>query len=126
MEDYFISEVSPGALKKEKAKARELRASQWWKRKKSEGICYYCHEKFKPADLTMDHLVPLIRGGKNSRGNVVPACKACNAKKKYHLPIEAGMTPDRENPSEDLKKVLPALPGRKNHENHSSSSQKKQ
>jgi 5-methylcytosine-specific restriction endonuclease McrA len=36
----------------------------------------------------MDHIVPLIRGGKSSRGNIVPACKTCNSQKKYLLPIE--------------------------------------
>jgi len=36
----------------------------------------------------MDHLVPLIRGGRSVRGNTVPACKECNNKKKYLLPIE--------------------------------------
>ncbi|MCJ7481978.1 MAG: HNH endonuclease [Thermodesulfovibrionales bacterium] len=29
-----------------------------------------------------------MRGGKSSKGNVVPACKECNTKKKYLLPIE--------------------------------------
>jgi 5-methylcytosine-specific restriction endonuclease McrA len=38
--------------------------------------------------LTMDHLVPLSRGGKSKKGNLVPACKECNSKKKYLLPIE--------------------------------------
>jgi 5-methylcytosine-specific restriction endonuclease McrA len=36
----------------------------------------------------MEHVIPLIRGGKSSKGNVVPACKDCNTKKKYLLPIE--------------------------------------
>ncbi len=36
----------------------------------------------------MDHVVPVIRGGKSSRGNVVPSCKECNNKKKHMLPIE--------------------------------------
>jgi 5-methylcytosine-specific restriction endonuclease McrA len=36
----------------------------------------------------MDHLVPLSRGGRSIKGNLVPACKACNAKKKYRLPWE--------------------------------------
>jgi 5-methylcytosine-specific restriction endonuclease McrA len=36
----------------------------------------------------MDHIVPLGRGGRSVRGNVVPACKACNDKKKALLPIE--------------------------------------
>jgi len=36
----------------------------------------------------MDHVVPLVREGRTTRGNVVPACKSCNDKKKYLLPIE--------------------------------------
>ena len=36
----------------------------------------------------MDHVVPLIRGGKSTKGNVVPACKVCNNKKKHLLPSE--------------------------------------
>jgi 5-methylcytosine-specific restriction endonuclease McrA len=36
----------------------------------------------------MDHVVPLIRGGRSRRGNVVPACKECNNKKKSLLPVE--------------------------------------
>ncbi len=75
-------------IKREKAKARELRNSQWWKRKRSSGICYYCGGKFKPTDLTMDHLIPVVRGGKSVQGNLVPACKECNSKKKYLLPTE--------------------------------------
>jgi 5-methylcytosine-specific restriction endonuclease McrA len=85
---YFISEVTEAELKKERAKARELRRSQWWKRKRGEGICHYCGRKFPPKDLTMDHIVPLIRGGKSTKGNTVPACKECNTKKKHMLPIE--------------------------------------
>jgi 5-methylcytosine-specific restriction endonuclease McrA len=36
----------------------------------------------------MDHVVPLIRGGKSTKGNTVPACKECNNRKKHMLPIE--------------------------------------
>ncbi len=36
----------------------------------------------------MDHVVPLVRGGRSTRGNVVPACKACNSKKQLLLPVE--------------------------------------
>jgi len=36
----------------------------------------------------MDHVVPVVRGGKSSRGNLVPACKECNSRKKYLLPVE--------------------------------------
>ena len=84
----FISYVTEEELKKEKRKAQTLKKSSWWKRKRSDGVCYFCGQKFHPKELTMDHIVPLIRGGKSSKGNVVPACKECNNKKKYFLPIE--------------------------------------
>lgn len=87
MKDFFTTE-DEGHIKREKARARELRASQWWKRKRSSGICYYCGRKFRAKELTMDHIVPIARGGRSVSGNVVPACKECNSKKKYLLPVE--------------------------------------
>jgi 5-methylcytosine-specific restriction endonuclease McrA len=87
MDDYFVA-VDEEQIRREKAKARELRNSSWWKRKRSTGVCYYCGKKFKPAELTMDHLVPVARGGRSTPGNLVPACKECNNKKKYLLPME--------------------------------------
>jgi len=75
-------------LKKERDKARKIRTSQWWKRKRSNGVCYYCNASFPPKELTMDHIIPLARGGKSEKFNLVPCCKACNTKKKQLLPIE--------------------------------------
>lgn len=88
MIDQFITYVSEEDIKRERQKARELRRSQWWKRRCAEGKCYYCGRRFRPRELTMDHIVPIIRGGKSKKGNVVPACKECNEKKKYMLPLE--------------------------------------
>jgi 5-methylcytosine-specific restriction endonuclease McrA len=85
---YFMVTVSEEHLKKEKEKARELRRSQWWQRRIGRGRCHYCEKSFSPKELTMDHLVPLIRGGRSTRGNIVPACKDCNNRKKYLLPVE--------------------------------------
>jgi len=84
----FLVEVSEKEIRRERQKARELRASQWWKRKRATGICHHCGQKFLPKELTMDHLIPVIRGGKSTRGNLVPACKKCNADRKYRLPFE--------------------------------------
>lgn len=86
--EFFISDISEDEIKRERAKAREIRKSQWWKRKCSEGICYFCKIKFPHKELTMDHVVPLIRGGKSRKGNIVPACRECNSKKKHMLPVE--------------------------------------
>ena len=84
----FIITVSPEQLRKEKEKARDLRNSQWWKRQTAKGSCHYCRRRFPPSELTMDHVIPLVRGGKSVRGNTVPACRECNGRKKYLLPLE--------------------------------------
>jgi 5-methylcytosine-specific restriction enzyme A len=84
--DYQI--ISEQEIRREKEKARRLRQSGWWMRKIQNGICYYCHQNVGRTNLTMDHVLPLSRGGKSRKGNLVAACKACNNKKKYLLPIE--------------------------------------
>ncbi len=76
------------SIRKEKAKARDLRQTQWWKNQLSAGACHYCGKTFGPKELTLDHIVPVARGGKSTRGNVVPACKTCNTDKKYYTPAE--------------------------------------
>ena len=72
----------------EREKARALRKTRWWQDKLAQGICHFCEERFSKEDLSMDHLVPVSRGGKSVKGNVVVACKACNNKKNYKTPVE--------------------------------------
>ena len=36
----------------------------------------------------MDHVIPVARGGRSVRGNVVPACRACNRTKRHLTPAE--------------------------------------
>ncbi|MFO7860168.1 MAG: HNH endonuclease [Desulfosalsimonas sp.] len=75
-------------IHREKAKARQLRASQWWKRKCAKGVCHWCGKTVAPGDLTMDHVLPLARGGKTTKNNVVPCCKECNTRKKSRMPVQ--------------------------------------
>lgn len=85
--DSFIVPVTEEEIRRERSKARELRNSQWWKNRKSRGLCAHCGGRFSPRDLTMDHLVPIVRGGKSTRGNVVPSCRECNSAKRHSLPF---------------------------------------
>lgn len=85
---FFHYSVSEDEIRREKAKARRLRQTRWWRQKKSRGVCHYCGKKTDPSELTMDHLIPLTRGGKSIKANLVPACKECNNRKKYMLPME--------------------------------------
>jgi 5-methylcytosine-specific restriction endonuclease McrA len=47
--------------------------------------CFYCASR--PA-TTLDHVIPLNRGGTNYEGNLVPACRSCNSSKRDWLLIE--------------------------------------
>lgn len=50
--------------------------------------CQYCgHTK----DLSIDHIMPVSRGGKSTWENTVTACQKCNSKKGSRTPEEAGM-----------------------------------
>jgi len=46
--------------------------------KSYEYKCAYCLEVCTP---TMDHVIPVSRGGKHERENIVPACHPCNSSK---------------------------------------------
>ena len=84
----FAYDLGEDDLKRTRYKARELRESQWWKRRLSKGVCHYCGRPTPPRELTMDHIVPVSRGGKSTRSNVAPCCKECNTAKKQLLPME--------------------------------------
>ncbi|RME00913.1 MAG: HNH endonuclease [Deltaproteobacteria bacterium] len=89
--DWIPIEKDERHIARERAKAQALKRSQWWQRKRQRGICHYCGEHFPPAALTMDHIVPLSRGGRSTRGNIVPACKRCNSEKRYFTPVELAL-----------------------------------
>ena len=89
MNDFFhFDGVGEAELRREKDKARKLRKTRWWQQKLSAGVCHYCRKSFKAKGLTMDHIVPLARGGKSTKDNLVICCKECNNKKKTLLPME--------------------------------------
>ena len=88
MNDFFIPQADSKAIAKEREKARSLRKTNWWNEKISKGQCYYCGKIFPPKELTMDHVVPLIRGGTSTKNNIVPACKECNNAKKTDSVME--------------------------------------
>lgn len=75
-------------IRAERNKARDLRKTRWWQQKTAPGLCHYCGNQVAFKDLTMDHLVPLARGGRSTKDNLVPCCKTCNNRKKSMLPLE--------------------------------------
>lgn len=81
-------DIDEEQIRKERGKARELRKQNWWKNRIARGVCHYCEKTVPPKELTLDHIVPVARGGRSTKGNCVPACKDCNNQKKNLLPME--------------------------------------
>ena len=45
--------------------------------------CVYCGKRFAADGLSVDHVEPRARGGDQSNGNLVTACKGCNTLKGH-------------------------------------------
>lgn len=60
--------------------------------------CQYCGGQFGDHELTLDHVVPRVFGGKSTWTNVVTACGACNRRKGGRTPEQAGL-PLKSKPS---------------------------
>ena len=53
--------------------------------------CQYCGVQYSDHELTLDHVVPRVDGGKTTWTNVVTACAACNLRKADRLLEETHM-----------------------------------
>jgi len=51
--------------------------------KKAKSLCEYCRSRssHSPGPFVVDHIIPKIRGGKTSLGNLAFACSGCNGRK---------------------------------------------
>lgn len=63
---------------------------------RDKNSCQYCLKRFAKADLTIDHVVPQSKGGRDTWENLVLACVKCNVKKANRTPLEAGMPLKRQ------------------------------
>ena len=88
LDDYVEIVRDERHIKKERAKARELKNTPYFQELLRKGICRYCGKQFPKDQLTIDHIVPVARGGRSVKGNIVPCCKDCNSEKKYLTPAE--------------------------------------
>jgi 5-methylcytosine-specific restriction endonuclease McrA len=60
-----------------------LTAAEWKMLKQQYGYrCAYCGKR---KALTIDHIVPLCRGGTHEVSNILPACFLCNCSKQGYL-----------------------------------------
>lgn len=58
---------------------------------RDKNTCQYCGRIFPTSELSLEHILPKSRGGKNDWLNIVCACARCNRLKGRRTPKEAGM-----------------------------------
>jgi 5-methylcytosine-specific restriction endonuclease McrA len=85
MRRYMLSDKGRAKIARDRHKRRSktrsllatLTAEEWNSIKgRYKNRCVYCGEK---KSLTMDHIIPLSKGGTHTKDNVVPACVSCNS-----------------------------------------------
>ena len=59
--------------------------------RRHDGICGICRTPVALEHTTIDHVVPLSRGGLHSYANCVPSHEECNVAKGNRLPSEHGV-----------------------------------
>ena len=74
--------------------------------KRDRNTCVYCGSR---QDLTLDHIIPLSKGGENSWENVVTACRRCNGRKGNRTLEQMGWklkTAPKRPPAFDLRFII--------------------
>ena len=61
---------------------RRTRLRMWRKDRR----CYYCKRELALAETTLDHRIPLAKGGADRPDNFVLSCRECNANKADAMP----------------------------------------
>lgn len=55
---------------------------------RQNGLCAYCGQHRNIKYMTVDHIIPLSKGGADDIGNLQCTCKLCNRLKDNMLPHE--------------------------------------
>lgn len=85
--DYYVRSYAsnPTRFKAKEAKRRALKTangifnvSDRYLARLYQSACLYCGSR---ESIQADHVLPLAKGGRHSIGNLVAACKRCNASK---------------------------------------------
>jgi hypothetical protein len=56
-------------------------------RSRANGCCEYCFSQFKysPDPFSVEHIIPVSKGGSDEMDNLAYSCQGCNNKKYNHI-----------------------------------------
>lgn len=91
---YLANHKEWNALKSQKRRARRANCETLKISKKDmlriyNQNCSFCGTK---EDITLDHIIPISRGGRHSIGNLQSLCRSCNSSKKDKTIMEWRVT----------------------------------
>lgn len=52
---------------------------------RDNSTCYLCGRQLAQQEVTIDHVIPLVRGGSHTADNLRVACRPCNSRKNGRL-----------------------------------------
>lgn len=79
IEGIEISRPLPKAVRRKRWRRKRWHQRIYWR---DNGTCVYCETPISYEDSTIDHVMPLVRGGSDfKKENMVLACFSCNHKK---------------------------------------------
>lgn len=75
-----------------------------------DNTCYYCGQEA----TTIDHVVPVSKGGITSEDNCVPSCYRCNSGKRDRI-VPGSFLTQRWTPTTPLGNFIPGTGSTKRH-----------
>lgn len=72
---------------------------------RDEFECQYCGRHLHKNQLTMDHVIPRMKGGKTTFTNIVCACQSCNTLKGHRDKMKPKRSPERPSMADIMGKA---------------------
>jgi 5-methylcytosine-specific restriction endonuclease McrA len=76
--------IAPVEKKDKRKKTTHSKRARAWR--KSNYQCHWCQKPLKFFEVTLEHVIPLHRGGLDNDNNRVAACAPCNHGRGHNMP----------------------------------------
>jgi 5-methylcytosine-specific restriction endonuclease McrA len=78
--------MMPQGSRARRPKGRVRKRQRWRVAEAQNWRCAHCAAALEPATATLDHVIPLSRGGADDYDNHVAACFSCNQSRANFMP----------------------------------------